>query len=66
MRTPAGASLRGRLTRVATCSLAALRARRLRGAPIGVVYDYVKHEELRLGQPLTIMQTNLGMYANKF
>ncbi len=36
------------------------------GGPIGVVYDYAKHQELRLGQPLTVTKTNLGAYANKF
>jgi rhamnose transport system substrate-binding protein len=36
------------------------------GGPIGVVYYYAKHQELRLGQPLTITKTNLGVYANKF
>jgi rhamnose transport system substrate-binding protein len=36
------------------------------GGPIGVVYYYDKHQELRLGQPLTITKTNLGEYANKF
>jgi rhamnose transport system substrate-binding protein len=36
------------------------------GGPIGVVYYYAKHQELRLGQPLTITKTNLGAYANKF
>jgi rhamnose transport system substrate-binding protein len=36
------------------------------GGPIGVVYYYAKHQELRLGQPLTVTKTNLGLYANKF
>jgi rhamnose transport system substrate-binding protein len=36
------------------------------GGPIGLVYYYAKHQELRLGQPLTITKTNLGVYANKF
>ena len=36
------------------------------GGPIGVVYYYAKHQELRLGQPLTITKTNLSAYANKF
>ena len=36
------------------------------GGPIGVVYYYAKHQELRLGQPLTITKSNLGVYANKF
>src|SRR5579862_7841199 len=33
---------------------------------IGVVYYYAKHQELRLGQPLTITKTNLRVYANTF
>ena len=36
------------------------------GGPIGVVYYYAQHQELRLGQPLTITKTNLGAFANKF
>ena len=36
------------------------------GGSIGVVYYYAEHQELRLGQPLTITKTNLGVYANKF
>jgi len=36
------------------------------GGPIGVVYYYAKHQELRLGQPLTITKTNLSVYANAF
>jgi rhamnose transport system substrate-binding protein len=36
------------------------------GGPIGVVYYYAKHQELRQGEPLTITKTNLGVYANKF
>ena len=35
------------------------------GNSIGVVYYYSKHQELRLGLPLTITKTNLGIYANK-
>jgi len=34
------------------------------GCPIGLVYHYAKHEELRLGQPLTITRQNIGRYAN--
>lgn len=36
------------------------------GGPIGVVYYYAKHQELRLGQPLTITKANLSEYANQF
>ena len=36
------------------------------GGPIGVVYYYANHQELRLGQPLTVTKANLGAYANKF
>jgi hypothetical protein len=36
------------------------------GGPIGLVYYYAKHQELRLGQPLTITKANLGLYAHKF
>jgi rhamnose transport system substrate-binding protein len=36
------------------------------GGPIGLVYYYAKHRELRLGQPLTITRTNVTLYANKF
>jgi hypothetical protein len=35
------------------------------GGPIGLVWYYRKHQELRLGQPLTITK-NLAQYANKF
>jgi rhamnose transport system substrate-binding protein len=34
--------------------------------PIGLVYYYAAHQELRLGQPLTIDKTNVDLYANKF
>ena len=34
------------------------------GGPVGVVYYYAKHQEQRLGQPLTITKTNPGAYAN--
>jgi rhamnose transport system substrate-binding protein len=36
------------------------------GGPIGIVYYYAKHRELRVGEPLTITKTNLGVYAHKF
>jgi rhamnose transport system substrate-binding protein len=36
------------------------------GGPIGVVYYYAKHQELRLAQPLTVTKTNLAAYANRF
>jgi rhamnose transport system substrate-binding protein len=36
------------------------------GGPIGLVYYYAKHQELRLGPPLTITKKNLARYANKF
>jgi rhamnose transport system substrate-binding protein len=36
------------------------------GGPIGLVYYYGKHRELRVGEPLTITKTNLGVYANTF
>jgi DNA-binding SARP family transcriptional activator/ABC-type sugar transport system substrate-binding protein len=36
------------------------------GGPIGVVWYYPKHRELRLGQPLTITKANVDLYANKF
>jgi rhamnose transport system substrate-binding protein len=36
------------------------------GGPIGVVYYYAEHQELRLGQPLTITDKNLAEYAHKF
>jgi len=36
------------------------------GGPIGLVWYYRKHEELRLGQPLTITKKNVAQYANKF
>ena len=36
------------------------------GGPIGLVYYYAKHQELRLGQPLTITKKNVGLYANRF
>jgi rhamnose transport system substrate-binding protein len=36
------------------------------GGPIGVVYYYAKHQELRLGQPLIITQANLAAFANAF
>jgi rhamnose transport system substrate-binding protein len=36
------------------------------GGPIGLVYYYAEHQELRLGQPLTITKANVELYANKF
>jgi rhamnose transport system substrate-binding protein len=36
------------------------------GGPIGRVWYYPKHRELRLGQPLTITKKNVDQYANKF
>jgi rhamnose transport system substrate-binding protein len=36
------------------------------GGPIGRVWYYPKHRELRSSQPLTITKANLGHYANKF
>jgi ABC-type sugar transport system substrate-binding protein len=36
------------------------------GGHIGLVYYYAKHQELRLGQPLTMTTRNVDRYANKF
>ena len=36
------------------------------GGPIGHVWYYPKHQELRVGPPLTITKANLAQYANKF
>ena len=36
------------------------------GGPIGLVWYYRKHQELRLGQPLTITKKNVDQYANRF
>jgi rhamnose transport system substrate-binding protein len=36
------------------------------GGPIGLVYYYAEHQELRLGQPLTITKANVDIYANTF
>jgi rhamnose transport system substrate-binding protein len=36
------------------------------GGPIGLVWYYAKHLELRLGQPITITKKNVDLYANKF
>ncbi len=36
------------------------------GNPIGLVWYHAKHQELRLGQPLTITKTNADRYANTF
>jgi rhamnose transport system substrate-binding protein len=35
------------------------------GGPIGRVWYYPKHRELRLGSPLTITKANVDQYANK-
>jgi ABC-type sugar transport system substrate-binding protein len=36
------------------------------GGPIGLVSYYANHQELRLGQPLTMTNANVDLYANKF
>ena len=36
------------------------------GGPIGLVYYYAEHRELRLGPPLTITKENIDQYATKF
>jgi rhamnose transport system substrate-binding protein len=36
------------------------------GGPIGPAWYYARHQELRLGPPLTITKKNLAQYANKF
>jgi rhamnose transport system substrate-binding protein len=36
------------------------------GGPIGLVWYYAKHQELRLGQPLSITKANVDLYANRF
>jgi rhamnose transport system substrate-binding protein len=36
------------------------------GGPVGRVWYYPKHRELRLGQPLTVTKKNLDLYAKKF
>ncbi len=36
------------------------------GGPVGLVYYYAGHRELRLGPPLTITKANVDLYANKF
>jgi DNA-binding SARP family transcriptional activator/ABC-type sugar transport system substrate-binding protein len=36
------------------------------GGPIGIVWYYPRHRELRLGQPLTITKANVDLYATKF
>jgi rhamnose transport system substrate-binding protein len=33
------------------------------GGPVGLVWYYAKHQELRLGQPLTITKSNVDRYA---
>jgi rhamnose transport system substrate-binding protein len=35
------------------------------GGPIGLVWYYPKHRELRLGQPLTVTKKNLDRYVSK-
>ena len=36
------------------------------GGPIGLVWYHASHQELRLGQPLTITKANVEVYANRF
>jgi rhamnose transport system substrate-binding protein len=36
------------------------------GGPIGLVWYYAKHWELRLGQPITITKKNVAQYAHRF
>jgi len=36
------------------------------GGPIGLVWYYAKHRELRLGQPITITKKNVAHYAHRF
>ena len=36
------------------------------GGPIGLVWYHASHQELRLGQPLTITRANVDVYANRF
>jgi rhamnose transport system substrate-binding protein len=36
------------------------------GGPVGRVWYYPKHRELRVGPPLTITKKNIDQYANKF
>jgi len=36
------------------------------GGPIGLVWYYAKHRELRLGQPITITKKNVAQYAHRF
>ena len=36
------------------------------GGPIGLVWYHAGHQELRLGQPLTITKANVEVYANRF
>ncbi len=36
------------------------------GGPIGLVWYYAKHQELRAGQPLTVTKKNLALYAHRF
>jgi ABC-type sugar transport system substrate-binding protein len=36
------------------------------GGPIGIVWYHASHQELRLGQPLTITKANVDVYAGRF
>lgn len=36
------------------------------GGPIGLVWYSAKHQELTLGEPLTMTKANVALYANKF
>jgi len=36
------------------------------GGPIGLVWYHASHQELRLGQPLTMTKANVDFYANRF
>jgi len=36
------------------------------GGPIGIVWYHASHQELRLGQPLTITKTNVDVYEGRF
>jgi ABC-type sugar transport system substrate-binding protein len=36
------------------------------GGPIGLVWYHRSHQELRVGQPLTITKANVGAYASRF
>ena len=43
-----------------------LTGHRFKPGPIGLVRYYARHQELRLGPPLTITKTNADRYANTF